>query len=552
MKDSLVKFAALSPEKKKLLALRNPLSFAQQRLWFLDQFNPQSAFYSGLMGLSLRGPLDVSALEEALGEIRRRHEILRTVFPTVEGLPMQLVLPPEPMALPVTDLSNRSGASREQELHRLATEETLRPFDLSVGPLWRLRLVKLAKDDHVLLLAIHHIISDAWSIGVFMRELTLIYEAFMKGEEAPLEDLPFQYADYARWQRRWLRGEMLDSQLAYWKQQLDGAPEALDLPTDYARPVRQSFQGKREFLTFSNDLSVSIRKLCGEAGATLFMVLLAAFKTLLFRYSGQERITVGSPVANRRWRSSEEMIGLFVNTLALHTNLEGGPSFLEAVRRVQDVTIGAYDHQDMPFEKLVEILQSDRDLSRNPLFQVMFALQNAPMPERRPSGLSLSPLEVDIGSAKFDMTFTLGEKDGRLMGVVEYSTDLFDEETIKRMSRHYQTLVGAAVADPQQPVAWLPILSESERLELVETFNETWAPHPSASQHELCVHALFSEQAAHTPEAVAVSDERRSLSYQELDRRSNQLSDYLRELEVGPEVLTGFVPDPPHTEYDHA
>jgi amino acid adenylation domain-containing protein len=541
MKDSLVKFAALSPEKKKLLALRNPLSFAQQRLWFLDQFNPQSAFYSGVMGLNLKGSLDVSALEEALGEIRRRHEILRTVFLTVEGLPMQLVLPAGPMALPVTDLSNCSSASREQELHRLAAEETLRPFDLSAGPLWRLRLVKLAEDDHVLLLAIHHIISDAWSIGVFMRELTLIYEAFRKGEASPLEDLPFQYADYARWQRRWLQGETLNSQLAYWKRQLDGAPEALDLPTDYARPIKQSFQGKREYLTFSKDLSASIRKLCGEAGATLYIVLLAAFKTLLFRYSGQERITVGSPVANRRWRSSEEMIGLFVNTLALHTNLEGAPGFLEAVRRVQDVTIGAYDHQDMPFEKLVEILQSNRDLSRNPLFQVMFALQNTPMPERRPSGLSLSPLEVDIGSAKFDMTFTLGEKDGRLMGAVEYCTDLFDEETIKRMLRHYQTLVAAAVADPGQPITWLPILGESERLELVESFNETWAPGQSAWRSELCVHVLFSEQAAHTPEAVAVSDERQSLSYQELDRRSNQLSAYLRELGAGPESIVGLM-----------
>jgi natural product biosynthesis luciferase-like monooxygenase protein len=515
-----------------------PTSFAQQRLWFLDQLNPGSTLYNLPMAVRLHGPLDLRALEQTFSQIVRRHEALRTTFSVMDGQPVQVITSAVVESLPLLDLSHLPVAERETQARRLAAEDARQSFDLTRGPLFRIRLVKLEETDHVLLLTAHHIISDGWSKSVLTREIRTFYEAFSQGRPSPLPKLPIQYADFALWQREWLQGEVLAAELRYWKSRLEGAA-TLDLPTDRPRPALQTFHGADYFFTLPESLTLSLREVGQGEGVTLFMTLLAAFQVLLSRYSGQEDITVGTAVAGRNRAETEDLIGLFINTLALRTDLTGEPSFIEVLRRVREVALGAYAHQDVPFEKLVEELQPERDLSRSPLFQVMFALQNVPREDLSLSGLSLSPVETSSGMSRFDISLSMTERGDQLRGMVEYNTDLFDAGTIERMMGHFQTLLASIAADPRRPIKELPLLTETERHRIVSEWNDTAKQFPP----DKCIHELFAEQAALTPDEIAVFFEDKQLTYRELDQRSNQLAHHLQELGVGPETLVGLCMD---------
>ncbi|MGH8059783.1 MAG: condensation domain-containing protein, partial [Candidatus Entotheonellia bacterium] len=393
-----------------------PLSFAQQRLWFLDQLQSDSPLYNLSHAVRLKGQMNVTALQKALEAIIDRHEALRTTFPSLDGVPMQVIAEHGALELPVLDLREWSDAEREGEVERLATVEVRRPFALSRGPLLRGLLLRTGEEEHVLVLTIHHIVSDAWSTGVFFRELATCYTAFCDGELPLLPELPIQYGDFAAWRRQWLQGQVLQQQLAYWKDHLAGAPARLEPPTDWPRPAVQSHRGGRVVALFPVGLATALKGLSRREGVTLFMTLLAAFQVLLARYTGQEDLVVGTPIAGRTYLETEGLIGFFVNTLPLRTQLTGDPTFRELLTRVREVALGAYAHQDLPFEKLVEELQPDRDLSSTPVFQVMFILQNAPRRPLELPGLSLTPLDVDAGTAKFDLTLSVTEVDDGLQG----------------------------------------------------------------------------------------------------------------------------------------
>jgi len=431
-----------------------PVSFAQQRLWFLDQLDPGNPAYNLPHRLWLTGPLNVTVLESSLSEIVRRHEALRTTFIAEEGRPAQVITPTivagGALSLAVVDLSQLPEAEREAELWRLAAEAAQHRFDLARGPLLRVALLRWDEEEHMLLLTIHHIVFDLWSLGVFMRELAALYEAFSSGKPSPLPELPIQYADFASWQRQWLRGETLENLLSYWKRQLDGAPAFLALPTDHPRPPIQSFRGAAQHFRLSSALSEALKALSRREGVTLFMTLLAAFQTLLYRYSGQEDILVGTFIANRNRAETEGLIGFFVNNLVLRTDLSGNPSFRELLGRVRKVCLEAYAHQDLPFEKLLEELQPQRDLGRTPLFQVMFVLQNAPSSNLKLPGLQVSHLAAQKERSEFDLTLWMSEWGEVIAGSLEYSTDLFEEATINRMLGHFQTLLEGLVAHPDR------------------------------------------------------------------------------------------------------
>ena len=515
-----------------------PLSFAQQRLWFLDQLEPGSPVYNIPRVLRLIGSLLVGALEQSFNEIIRRHEVLRTTFSAVDGQPVQVITPALTLTLPLVDLQELPESEREVEAQRLITSEARRSFDLTRGPLLRARLLRLGEEDHILLLTMHHIVSDGWSTGVLFRELAALYGAFSTNRPSPFPRMPIQYADFAHWQRRWLQGENLESQLVYWKKQLAYLP-VLELPTDRARPAIQSYRGARQSLTLSKGLTEELRALSRREGATLFMTLLAAFKILLYRYTGQDDIVVGTPIANRNRSEIEGLIGFFVNTLLLRTDLSDNPSVKGLLGRLRDVALGAYAHQDLPFERLVEELQPERDLSRNPLSQIMFALQNAPQEALKLSGLALSPLEVDSGTAKFDLSLSMIEAAEGLRGLLEYNTDLFDAATIARLLGHFRTLLEGIVTNPNQRLLDLPILTEPEQHRLLVEWNDTQATYPK----DKCIHHLFEAQVDRSPDATAVVFEDKQLTYRELNRRANQLAHYLRKFGVGPEVLVGICVD---------
>jgi amino acid adenylation domain-containing protein len=438
-----------------------PLSFAQQRLWFLDQLEAGSALYNIPLAVRLSGQLDQPALEQALGEIVRRHEVLRSRFVTVEGRPTVVIDEPAAVSIPLLDFSDLSAAERQAEVERLATEEAQRPFDLATGPLLRSQLLRLAETEHVLLFNIHHIVTDGWSMGVLVREVSALYDAFSRGVASPLAELPVQYADYAAWQQAWLGGGMLERQLAYWRGQLAGAPAVLELPTDGARPAVQSLRGASVGVAISREVSAGLAALSRREGVTLYMTLLAAFQTLLYRYSGQEDICVGSPSAGRTQTALEGLIGFFVNTQVMRTDLSGNPSFRELLKRVREVALGAYAHQDAPFEKLVEILQPERSLSHTPLFQVWFVLQNAPVGELKLSNLTLSQMEVGSGTAKFDLSLSLTEGPEGLKGIMEYDRELFDAETIVGMVGHLQAVLQEVVRNPDVRLLEIPLPGEA-------------------------------------------------------------------------------------------
>ena len=514
-----------------------PLSFAQQRLWFIDQLEPGNPVYNTPRGVRLRGTLDIAALERALTEVVRRHEALRTTFRDLHGEPVQVIGPAKPFTVIFEDLSGLPEATRAEEARRLTLEEALRPFDLSTGPLVRARLLRLSTDEHVLLLSLHHIVSDGWSMGVLVREVAALYEAYAVGAESPLEELSLQYGDYAVWQREWLQGEVLDQQLAYWRKQLAGAPPVLELPADRPRPQVQTFRGAALPFKLSRELAEKLRALSRCEGVTLYMTLLAGLQTLLARYTGEEDISIGTPIANRRRGEIENLIGFFVNTLVLRTDVSGNPTFRELLQRVRETALGAYGHQDVPFEMLVEVLQPERSMSYTPLFQVLFALQNAPQEKLELPGLTIDLLDIDSGTAKFDLMLSLEESEEGLEGVCEYSTDLFDEATIRRLLGHFETLLEGIVNNPDQHLLQLPLLPQTERRQLLDEWNSTAEQFPS----DLCVHELFAQQVENTPDAVAVIFEGTHLDYRELNERANKLAHRLRTLGVGPERVVGVM-----------
>jgi amino acid adenylation domain-containing protein/non-ribosomal peptide synthase protein (TIGR01720 family) len=509
-----------------------PLSFAQQRLWFLDQLEPDSPSYNISAAVRLSGDLDVGALGRVLNEVIRRHEALRTAFASVDGRAVQVISPALTIELPLLDLSNSGGL--EAQVREAATREARRPFDLARGPLLRASLLKLAEQEHVALLTMHHIVSDGWSMGVLVQEVAALYEAFTQGRPSPLPELTIQYADFAHWQREWLQGERLTEQLAYWKERLR-EPSVLELPLDRPRPAVQTVNGAIHHFTLPAALAAELRELGRQHNATLFMTLLAAFKVLLQRHAGQADVCVGTPIANRNRAEIEGLIGFFVNTLVLRTDLSGNPIFAELIGRVRETALGAYAHQDLPFERLVEELRPARDLSHTPLVQVMFALRNTPMGELRMPGLTLSALETDSGTARFDLTMQVVDASDELACSFEYNTDLFERETIERLEGHLKQLLASVVADPSRPIGELEMLSAREREQLVVRWNETAVPYPSGT-----VVDLIEEQASRRPDAVAVVLEGRRLTYGEVNARANRLARRLRELGVGPESLVGL------------
>lgn len=510
------------------------LSFAQQRSWFLDQLTPQNPFYNMPKAMRLTGQLNGSALKQALSEIIRRHETLRTAFASINGKPVSIVAPELSLELPLIDLQTWPTSERESEAQRLLILEGRRPFDLTHGPLIRAILLRLDKEEHILLLTMHHIVSDGWSTGVLLRELAALYPAFCAGKPSPLPELPIQYGDFAAWQREWLQGDMFETHLAYWKRQLNALP-VLELPTDRPRPAIQTVKGASMLFELPQDLSRGIESLSKQEGVTLFMFLLAAFKILLYRYSHQDDIVIGSPIANRNRAEIEGLIGFFANMLVLRTKLSGNPSFRDILKRVREVALEAYEHQDFPFEKLVEELQPERDLSRTPLFQVVFALQNAPRHALQLPGLALGSLVIDKGTATYDLNMALWKTSDGLKGRIEYNTDLFDTTTITRMVNHFQHLLESIVVNPEVRIADVPILTQAEERQLM-AWNNTTQDYPRTSR----MHDLFEIQAEKTPAAAAAIFAGQEYTYEELNQRANQLAHYLQKLGVGPETLVGL------------
>lgn len=555
MNDLSARLAALSPEKRRLLerrlqtqgknlpgdritprheSSRLPLSFAQQRLWFLEQLEPDRSFYNLPFTSRFTGHLTPSVIESALNEIVRRHETLRTRFVLENGEPVQLIEPELQIKLDVLDLQSVPEADREREAGIIATQEAMLPFDLEDGPLFRAKLLRLSPTDHFLVVTMHHIVSDGWSMGVLYRELSALYNAFATNQPSPLPDLPMQYGDFALWQRNYLSDSRLEQLLSFWKTRLDGMPVLLELPTDHPRPRVQSFKGGSYSMPIAKPPIDELKELARQEQGTLFMALLAVFKVLLHRYSGVTDMVVGSPIANRNRVELEGLIGFFVNTLVLRTDVSGDPSFREVLARVRDVTLDGFAHQDLPFEKLVEEMQPDRNLSHNPLFQVMFGLQNA---EAQMASHN-APAQLSYGTSKFDLTLSATETAEGLTAVFEFNLELFDSETIKSLANAFGTLLAAVTTDPDRPISKLPLVNRAEREALIRA-----AATPGARPKTFLVHQWFDLQKQRTPDAVATTFGDEALTYTELDARANQLARALRERGAGPDVLVGLCVD---------
>ncbi|GHG84274.1 non-ribosomal peptide synthetase [Comamonas sp. JC664] len=517
-----------------------PLSFAQQRLWFLYQMEPDSPFYNMPAVIRLTGVLNVDAVQRCLEALIHRHESLRTTFRMNGQTPVQVIQSPSTPKVDIADLRSLAPELREAEARRLSDEEARRPFDLTRGPLCRMGLIQLADQEHLLLLTLHHIIADGWSLSVLVREVAEVYGALSAGQPSPLSALPVQYADYARWQREWLAGPVLERQLDYWKQRLTGAPSHLDLPTDRPRPPVQSFRGAtHQGLLLPADAAKALQALCRRESVTPFMAVMAAFQALMHRYTGETDIVVGTDIANRNRAGTEGLIGFFVNQLVMRGDLSGDPSFRSLLSQTRRVALDAYAHQDLPFEELVKALNPERDLSYSPLFQVKLILQNAPSSDLQLEGLTLSEETSTTGAAKFDMTWVATETERGMECLCEYSTDLFDAATIDRMMGNLRELLLAAIAQPELCVSRLALLSTAEREQTLVAWNDTATPRAGNP----CAHHLFEQQAARTPDAVAVSFEGEQLTYRELDARANQLAWHLKASGVGPEVRVGLCVD---------
>jgi amino acid adenylation domain-containing protein/non-ribosomal peptide synthase protein (TIGR01720 family) len=513
-------------------------SFGQERMWFLNHLKPDSALYNLSWLIRLTGSLDVNALRRSLQAVVARHESLRTTFDFVNDSPIQIVAKEAASDLPVIDVSRESSLARDDEIRRWAAADARRPFDLNRGPLMRTTLLRLTDTDHALLFTIHHIVFDGWSMSVLCRELTTLYTAFTAGRPSPLDELTLQYADFAHWQRQSVQSALLESQLSYWKQQLDERP-LVSLPTDRRRPEIQTFSGATCSFTVSGELSAALKELSRREGVTLYTTLLAAFQVFLYRYTGQDDILMGSPTANRNRVEMDNVIGYFANTMVLRTRLAGDPSFRELLRRAWMVVAEAQSHQDVPFEKVVATLQPERRLSHAPVFQVMFGFQNDPIAELQLPGLTVSSSPVSTGTAKFDVSLLMEETETGLKGVLEYATDLFDPGTISRMLNHYQTLLAGIAHRPERRISELPLLSKGELDHVLAQWSRPWAERTHAS----AIHQLFELEAARTPDAMALTFEDRWLTYENLNKRANQLARYLRKLGVGPDVLVGLCVD---------
>ncbi|HEV2844148.1 MAG TPA: condensation domain-containing protein, partial [Thermoanaerobaculia bacterium] len=512
-----------------------PLSFAQERLWFLERLTPDTAFYNMAIALRLTGELRIEAFAAALREVVRRHETLRTGFASREGTPVQVIEPWLDFEVPVLDLTGLPAAGREIRVLELAAEHTQRPFDLSHPPLLRVSLLRLSATEHVLLLAMHHIVSDGWSMGVLVSEVSRLYAALLEGGASPLPELPVQYADYALWQRSWLQGEALEGQLAWWRRRLAGAPALLELPTDRPRTALRAQRGGKVASLIPAAVLTGLRELGQRAGATPFTVLLAGLQALLARYAAADDVSVGSVVAGRTRSELEGLIGFFVNTLVLRTDLSGDPSFAGLLGRARETTLGAYAHQDVPFEKLVEELAPHRDLGHSPLFQVMLVLQNTPRSGTALPGLRAEPVGVETGTAKFDLSLSLTESGNGLGVWLEYDLDLFDTATAERMAGHFATLLAGVMADPGTRLSDLPLLTSEEARQIA-----SWSRTEEASPEPRLLHELIEARATSRPDALAAEAGEETLTYGELEAQANRLARRLRRLGVGPEIPVGL------------
>ncbi len=523
-----------------------PLSFAQQRLWFLYQLEGVNSTYNLPLTLEITGNLNITVLEQAIREILQRHEILRTHIAIVNDQPIQVINPKINFNLPLTNLQSLPSASKLTTVKKLVTQEIDKPFELIEGRLLRFHLWKLSQQSHVLLINMHHIVSDGWSMGILIQELSTFYQSLISRDvtsgdvacyvSTVLPELPIQYADFAVWQQQYLQGEILEKQLNYWKQQLADAPPLLELPTDYPRPAVQSFRGGAIEFELDSDLSTKLKTLSQKSGATLFMTMLAAFVTLLFRYSGQDDICIGSPVANRNRKEIEPLIGCFVNTLVLRFKIGENPSFSDLLNQVGKVATDAQTHQDIPFEQIVEELKPERNLSYSPLFQVLFDFQYDSSSQLDFPGLTVNPLQTEIVTSKFDLSLVVEETKNCLKGLWEYSSDLFNVDTINRISGHFQTLLTAIVENPQAPIATLPLLTETEQHQLLIEWNSTARDFPQ----DKCIHELFELQVQRTPKTIALEFGCETLTYEQLNNRANQLANYLITLGVKADVLVGL------------
>jgi len=543
--DSLSKrMVEASPEEKRVLLaslLRKkaqqpktyPLSFAQERLWFFDQLVRGSSLYNLPAAIRLTGELNLPALEKTINEICRRHKSLTTTFPTIDGQPVQVVNPAQPISLPVLDLSSWSVAERESETRRIVNNEARKPFDLAVGPLVRVQLLKLDEQEFVFLLTMHHIIADGWSMDVLMREIMVLYQAMGAGIPSPLPELHLQYADYARWQRESLQDETFAEQLSYWQKQLAGIPPLLELPADHPRPPEQSFRGTIRSLMLSPELSEALRALTRQAETTLFNVMLTVFKALLFRYTRQNDICIGTPIAGRDRVETEGLIGYFSNILVLRTRVSGELTFRELLRQVHEVSLEAHAHQDVPFEKVVEALHPERNMSYSPLFQVMFGFLNAGQTVLEIPGLKLSSYGAIQETAKYDLLMGVMEMRERLSVSLEYSTDLFEADRIERLFSHFRSLLESVVQNPDQHLIDIPLLEQSEREQILVEWNRTSAAYPA----DVCMPQLFEQQVDENPDAPALIYGQQQVSYRELEERANQLAHYLRSEGVGADTL---------------
>lgn len=513
-----------------------PLSFAQQRLWFLDQFDPGNPLYNICRAVRLEGSLNLNALGKTLNAIVARHETLRTTFKAVNGSPVAVIKPIAEVDVSFVDLSGLAESAQDEEVRRICGQTFRKPFDLSRDVMLRASVLKLNPARHVLLLTLHHIAADGWSMSIVFRELSAFYGAYSANVEPDLPPLPVQFADYAGWQSQWLQGKVLEDQMAYWKQHLSGELPTLQLPTDRPHSSQETFNGATHHIVLPETLTAALNILSQQEDATLFMTLLAAFKTLLHRCSGQTDIRVGTPIANRTRIEIEGVIGFFVNTLVMRTDCSGDPSFRDLLRRVREGSLQAFAHQDMPFEKLVEQMNPIRDCSHSPLFNVLFVVQNTPPQIPNLRGLDLFPIDADSGTAKFDLSLYITPVSGGLKCLIEYNTDLFEKATIARMLEHFQVLLQALAANPNQRISQMPMLLETERQQLLWKWNETCSSYPA----DKCLHTIFESQVERTPDAVAIVFDNKSLTYRELNQRANQLAHYLGKLGVQPEVLVGI------------
>lgn len=513
-----------------------PLSYNQQRLWFLDRLRPNSAQYNVYRAWRIDGPLDMCALDAALQAILNRHQVLKMRIRESNGAWIQDTNASAEVSTTFVDLGSSPRQDRENIAIERITEAARTPFDLSAGPFLRAMLVKLAGDQHVLLIVLHHIVADGWSCRVLRDELTRCYEAFRRGQIPELPELPLQYTDFARYQRASFSGRRRASLLSYWREQLSGSLDPLDLQTDFPRPAIQSDRGNKLQFDLGPELSETVHEFCREHDITLFILLTALLNVLLHRYTGALDILIGSPIANRTLPELESLIGFITNTNVLRTDLSGNPGFMEIVRRVKKVALDAYSYQDMPFEELVAELHQDRDLSRTPLFQVAFVLQNTPEAGLHFQGTRVTPIKISNGTSKFDLSLCINIKNGNLSGFWEYCTDLFEQASIVCLAEHYRTLLVGALADPAQAITGLPLLTDSERRQLLEQWNATAIDYP----RDQCIHHLFEAQVALTPDATALVMDEQRVSYEELNALANQLAHHLRKLGIGPDSLVGI------------